>query len=69
MRRSLAVMKSMIIKRGGNLFSYGLLVMAMTHLLTHVFTRVHTALFPVLQSGPSSSSAAQIQKKRQCRHD
>lgn len=36
-------------RRGGSLFSYGLLVMAVTHLLTHVFTRVHTALFPVLQ--------------------
>jgi hypothetical protein len=49
MRRHLAATKSEIIKRGRNLFSYGLLVMAVTHLLTHVFTRVHTALFPVLQ--------------------
>jgi hypothetical protein len=46
MRRSLAASKSEIIKRGGNLFSYGLLVMAVTHVLTHVFTRVYTALFP-----------------------
>jgi MFS family permease len=49
MRRNLAAPRSEVIKRGGNLFSYGLLVMAVTHLLTHVFTRVHTALFPVLQ--------------------
>jgi FSR family fosmidomycin resistance protein-like MFS transporter len=49
MGRSLAAIRSEIRRRIGNLFSYALLVMAVTHLLTHVFTRVHTALFPVLQ--------------------
>ncbi len=49
MNRGLTVAQSEIAKRGGSLFSYGLLVMAVTHLLTHVFTRVHTTLFPVLQ--------------------
>jgi MFS family permease len=29
--------------------TYGLFVMSMTHMLTHVFTRVHTTLFPILQ--------------------
>ncbi len=35
--------------RGSDLMNYGLFVMTLTHLLTHVFTRVHTTLFPVLQ--------------------
>lgn len=49
MRSSLAAIQSGLAKRGGELFSYGLLVMTLTHLLTHVFTRVHTTLFPVLR--------------------
>ncbi len=32
-----------------SIFSYGLFVMTFTHMLTHVFTRIHTTLFPVLQ--------------------
>jgi len=31
------------------IFNYGLFVMTLTHMLTHVFTRIHTTLFPVLQ--------------------
>ena len=36
-------------KQSRSIFSYGLLVMAVTHTLTHVFARVHTTLFPVLK--------------------
>jgi MFS family permease len=32
-----------------SIFNYGLFVMALTHMLTHVFLYVHTTLFPVLQ--------------------
>ena len=31
------------------LLSYGMLMMPLAHMLTHVFTNVHTALFPILQ--------------------
>lgn len=33
-----------------SLLSYGLLVMTVTHTLTHAFGRIHTALFPILKS-------------------
>ena len=33
-----------------SIISYGLFVMTVTHMLTHVFTRIHTTLFPVLQT-------------------
>jgi MFS family permease len=36
-------------KPSGSIFSYGLLVIAVTHTLTHVFARVHTTLFPILK--------------------
>ncbi len=32
-----------------SIFNYGLLVVTITHVLTHVFSRIHTALFPVLR--------------------
>jgi len=31
------------------IFSYGLLVMTLTHVLTHVFGGIHTAVFSVLR--------------------
>jgi MFS family permease len=49
MGQSLSTLHSRIKQNSHGLFSYGLLVMTLTHLLTHVFTRVHTSLFPVLQ--------------------
>ena len=36
-------------RRSASLFNYGLLVMTLTHTLTHVFGRIHTALFPILK--------------------
>jgi len=36
-------------KQSRSILSYGLLVMAVTHSLTHVLTRVHTTLFPILK--------------------
>jgi MFS family permease len=36
-------------KQSRSILSYGLLVMAVTHTLTHVFARVHTTLFPILK--------------------
>jgi MFS family permease len=36
-------------KKSVNIFSYGLLVMTLTHILTHSFGRMHTVLFPILQ--------------------
>lgn len=36
-------------KKSESIISYGLLVMTTTHTLTHVFTRVHTTLFPILK--------------------
>ena len=49
MGQSLSAIQSRIKKNSHGLFSYGLLIMTLTHLLTHVFTRVHTTLFPILQ--------------------
>jgi len=37
-------------RRSASLLNYGLLAMTMTHTLTHVFGRIHTALFPILKS-------------------
>jgi FSR family fosmidomycin resistance protein-like MFS transporter len=37
------------LKKNHSIISYGLLVMTATHTLTHVFTRVHTTLFPILK--------------------
>lgn len=42
-------MKRETAKRGDSILSYGLLVMIVTHTLTHVFGRVYTALFPILR--------------------
>ena len=50
MGRSLHALQGHIKQNRDGLFSYGLLIMALTHLLTHVFTRVHTSLFPILQA-------------------
>jgi len=36
-------------RKGVALLNYGLLVMTVTHTLTHVFQRIHTALFPIIQ--------------------
>ncbi|MFH0850929.1 MAG: hypothetical protein V1924_08335, partial [Candidatus Bathyarchaeota archaeon] len=38
-------------KTGGyrGLLSYGLIVMTLTHTLTHAFQQMHSALYPVLQ--------------------
>ena len=37
-------------RKGVGLLSYGLLVMTVTHTLTHVFQRIHLALFPVIRT-------------------
>jgi len=44
-------MRADSVQKGGSLLSYGLLVMTVTHTLTHVFQNIHTALFPILR-GP-----------------
>lgn len=49
MGQRLSALQSRFKQNSHGLFSYGLLIMTLTHLLTHVFTRVHTALFPILQ--------------------
>ena len=38
-----------LLKKGSSVFGYGLLMMTLTHTLTHVFMRVHTTLFPILK--------------------
>ena len=38
-----------VVRRNRSILSYGLVVMTASHTLTHVFTWVHTALFPILQ--------------------
>jgi len=43
-------MESERARRDASLFNYGLLVMTVTHTLTHVFGRIHTAIFPILKS-------------------
>jgi len=35
--------------KAATIFSYGLLVMTLTHVLTHVFGGIHTAVFSVLR--------------------
>lgn len=50
MGQTLSKIQSRIKQNSHGLFSYGVLIMTLTHLLTHVFTRVHTALFPILQT-------------------
>ena len=37
-------------KKSSSVLSYGLIVMAATHTLTHAFQQIHTALFPILRS-------------------
>ena len=37
-------------KKSNSVLSYGLIVMAVTHTLTHAFQQIHTALFPILRS-------------------
>jgi MFS family permease len=49
MGQRLSAIQRRIVQNSHGLFSYGLFIMTLTHLLTHVFTRVHTALFPILQ--------------------
>jgi MFS family permease len=49
MGQRLSAVQSRIVQNSHGLLSYGLLIMTLTHLLTHVFTRVHTTLFPILQ--------------------
>ena len=41
-------MKSEKIERGATIFTYGLVVMTVTHTLTHLFQRMPSALFPTL---------------------
>jgi len=41
--------RAKILKKRNSVFGYGLLVMTLTHALTHVFMRVHTTLFPILK--------------------
>ena len=36
------------IERGATIFTYGLVVMTVTHTLTHLFQRMPSALFPTL---------------------
>lgn len=36
-------------QKGASIISYGLLVMTVTHTLTHVFQQIHTALFPTIR--------------------
>jgi len=36
-------------EKSASIISYGLLVMTLTHTLTHAFQMMHTTLFPVLQ--------------------
>ncbi len=43
-------LESKTVKKGVSILNYGLLVMALTHTLIHVFTRVHPALFPVFRA-------------------
>ena len=43
-------MKAEKAHKSASLLSYGLLVMMLTHTLTHAFGRIHTALFPILKS-------------------
>ena len=38
-----------LLKKRSSVFGYGLLMMTLTHTLTHVFMRVHTTLFPILK--------------------
>jgi MFS family permease len=49
MGQRMSTIQSRIKPSSHGLLSYGLFMMTLTHLLTHVFTRVHTALFPILQ--------------------
>jgi MFS family permease len=49
MRLDLADRAAGAVRDNRSIFNYGLFVMTLTHMLTHVFTRVHTTLFPVLQ--------------------
>ena len=37
-------------KKSNSVLSYSLIVMAVTHTLTHAFQQIHTALFPILRS-------------------
>ncbi len=50
MRLSLTDRASGAARENQGILSYGLFVMALTHMLTDVFTRIHTTLFPVLQT-------------------
>ena len=43
-------MKNQDKPRDTPLLSYGLMVMALTHMLTHVFQQIHLALFPVIRT-------------------
>lgn len=46
----LTAIRARISKKGGALVGYGFLIMVVTHAFTHLFTRVHTTLFPVLKA-------------------
>lgn len=37
------------VEKRSSIFNYGLIVMTLTHTLTHVFQRIHLALFPVIK--------------------
>jgi MFS family permease len=49
MRHSLADRVAGALQADRSIFSFGLWVMTLTHILTHVFMYVHTTLFPILQ--------------------
>lgn len=42
-------MDNKTIEKGSSIFNYGLVVMTLTHTLTHVFQRIHLALFPIIK--------------------
>jgi FSR family fosmidomycin resistance protein-like MFS transporter len=42
-------MKTKTLEKGGFILSYSLVVMALSHTLTHVLSRIHNAIFPILR--------------------
>jgi len=42
-------MKTKTLETGGFILSYGLVVMSLSHSLTHVLARIHNAIFPILR--------------------
>lgn len=42
-------METGVAEKRASIFNYGLIAMTVTHMLTHVFQRIHLALFPILR--------------------